>query len=291
MEAAARTPQPQSALDELGLPREIVLEPPKGWLSLRLRELWAYRELLYFLAWRDIKVRYKQTVLGAAWAIIGPFLTMVLFSVIFGKFARMPSDGIPYPIFSYSALLPWQLFSKAMVEASSSMITHQNMITKIYFPRLFLPASTILSGLVDFGISFVVLIGMMFFYDIQLTWRVVLVPVFLFLAIVTALSVGMWLSALNVRYRDFRYVTPFLVQFWLYATPIAYSASLIPDQWQFVYNLNPMTGVVNGFRWALVGQTMQLDPIFLVSLAMVAVLFLGGLIYFQRMEQTFADLV
>jgi lipopolysaccharide transport system permease protein len=275
----------------MALPRETVLEPPKGWLSLRLRELWEYRELLYFLAWRDIKVRYKQTVLGATWAIIGPVTTMVLFSLIFGKFAKLPSDGIPYPIFAYAALLPWQLFSKALSDASSTMVTHQNMITKIYFPRLFLPASTILSGLVDFGIDLLVLIGLMLYYHVVVTWRIVFVPALILLAIVTALSVGMWLSALNVRYRDFRYVTPFLVQIWLYATPIAYSRSLIPEQWRLLYNLNPMAGVVDGFRWALLGQTLQLDSMFLVSLAVVAVLFVGGLIYFQRMEQTFADLV
>jgi lipopolysaccharide transport system permease protein len=270
---------------------ETVLEPPRGWLSLRLRELWEFRELLYFLSWRDIKVRYKQTVLGAAWAIIGPFLTMVLFSVIFGKFAQLPSDGIPYPIFSYAALLPWQLFARAMGDASASLIGNQNMITKIYFPRLFLPASSILSGLVDFGISFVVLLGMLFFYRITMTWRVLLLPAFILLATVTAMAVGMWLSALNVRYRDFRHVTPFLIQIWLYATPIAYSRTLIPAQWQLLYSLNPMTGVVDGFRWALLGRALEIGPLFYVSVAMVVVLFLGGLIYFQRMEQTFADLV
>jgi lipopolysaccharide transport system permease protein len=270
---------------------EIVLEPPKGWLLLRFRDLWRYRELLYFLAWRDIKVRYKQTVLGAAWAIIQPLVTMVLFSIIFGRLARLPSEGIPYPIFSYAALLPWHLFARALSEAASSLTSNQNMVTKIYFPRLFLPASTILSGLVDFAIAFVVLLGMMVYYDIAPTWRILLLPALIFLALLTAMAVGLWLSALNVRFRDVRYITPFLIQVWLYATPIAYARTLIPEQWQLLYSLNPMTGVVDGFRWALLGQSIQLGPLFYVSMAVVVILFVTGLIYFQRMEQTFADLV
>jgi lipopolysaccharide transport system permease protein len=271
--------------------RETIVAPPRGWLSLRLRELWEFRELLYFLTWRDIKVRYKQTALGAAWAVIGPFTTMVLFSVIFGNFAKLPSEGIPYPVFSYTALLPWQLFSRALGDASQSLIGNQGMVTKIYFPRLFLPASSILSGVVDFGISFLVLIGMMLFYDVVLSWKMILLPVFLLLALLTAMGVSMWIAAFNVRYRDFRYVTPYLVQVWMYATPIAYSRSLIPEQWQVLYSLNPMTGVVDGFRWALLGTTLELGPAFGISVAAVLLVFIGGLFYFQRMESTFADML
>ena len=291
METAARPPSRRAPRAGETTPYEVLLEPPSGWLSLRLRELWEFRELLFFLAWRDIKVRYKQTVLGAAWAIIGPVTSMVLFSVIFGKFARLPSEGIPYPIFSYAALLPWQLFSRGLGEASASVVANQNMISKIYFPRLFLPASSLLSGMVDFGVAFFVLLGLLAYYQIPLTWRALLLPAFILLALLTAMAVSMWISALNVRYRDFRYVLGFLVQIWLYATPVAYSRTLIPSRWQLVYSLNPMTGVVDGFRWALLGGSLEMGTLFFISLAVVAVLFLGGLIYFQRMEQTFADMV
>lgn len=270
---------------------EIILEPPLGWFSLRLADLWTYRELLYFLIWRDLKVRYKQTILGAGWAILQPVLSMIVFSVIFGKLGRLPSDGIPYPVFSYAALLPWQLFSRALGDASSSLITNQNMVTKIYFPRLFLPASSVLSGLVDFGISFLVLIGLMFFYHIRFSWHMLILPAFIMMALLSAMAVGLWLSALNVQYRDIKYVTPFLIQIWLYATPIAYSSSLIPKAWRPFYGLNPMTGVADGFRWALLGQAHQIDSMFYISLVIIIVLFISGLIYFQHMEQTFADLV
>lgn len=270
---------------------EIVLEPPLGWFSLRLADLWTYRELLYFLIWRDLKVRYKQTVLGAGWAILQPVLSMIVFSVIFGKLGKLPSDGIPYPVFSYAALLPWQLFSRALGDASSSLITNQNMVTKIYFPRIFLPASSVLSGLVDFGISFLVLIGLMVYYHIQFSWHVLTLPVFILMALLSAMAVGLWLSALNVQYRDIKYVTPFLIQIWLYATPIAYSSSIIPEAWKPFYGLNPMTGVVDGFRWALLGQAHQIDSMFYISMVIIIVLFISGLIYFQRMEQNFADLV
>ncbi len=267
------------------------MEPPHGWLSLRLRELWNFRELLLFLIWRDLKVRYKQTVLGVLWAVLQPVLTMVVFSVIFGQLAKMPSDGVPYPLFSYAALLPWQLFSRALGDASSSLVNAQSMITKVYFPRLFLPMSGVLSGLVDFGISFLVFFGLMAFYHYPLTWAVLAMPIFLLLALMTAMAIGLWLSALNVKYRDVKYITPFLLQFWLYATPIAYSSSIIPAKWRLLYGLNPLAGVVNGFRWALLGQKMTLDPLVYVSGAMVIVLFVTGLLYFQRMEQTFADVV
>lgn len=285
-----RTP-PSNAAAILPQTAEVILEPPRGWLSLRLRELWQYRELLYFLIWREIKVRYKQTILGAAWAILQPLLTMIVFSVIFGRLAKMPSDGIPYPIFSYAALLPWQLFSRALGDASGSLVSAQSMITRVYFPRLFLPMAGVLSGLLDFAISFVVLIGLMVYYKIWPTSAVVTLPLFILLVLITAMAVGMWLSALNVKYRDVKYVTPFLVQFWLYATPIAYSSQLIPEPYRFLLGLNPMAGVVNGFRWALLGQATPLDPLLIVSVLVVVLLFITGLIYFQRMEQTFADVV
>ncbi len=270
---------------------ELTIEPPKGFLNIRFADLWEFRELLYFLIWRDIKVRYKQTILGALWAIIQPVMTMVMFSIIFGRLANVPTDGIPYPIFSYTALLPWQLFSRALNEASGSLVSNQNMITKTYFPRIFLPAASVVGGLVDFGIAFLVLIGMMIYYNITLTWRVLLLPGFLALALITALAAGLWLSALNVRFRDIKYVTPFLIQFWLYGTPIAYATTLIPSEWQLLYGINPLVGVVDGFRWAMLGQDFTLGISFFVSLIVVILFFLSGLVYFQRMESTFADLV
>ncbi len=267
------------------------MEPPNRWLSLRLTELWDYRELLFFLIWRDLKVRYKQTVLGVAWSVIQPLLTMVVFSVIFGRLAKLPSDNIPYPLFSFAGLLPWQLFQRALGDASMSLVGAQNMITKVYFPRLFLPAGAVFSGLVDFAIAFVILIGMMLFYHITPTLAILTLPLFLLLTVMTAMAMGMWLSALNVKYRDVKYVTTFLLQFWLYATPVAYSSAMIPEKWRLIYGLNPMAGVVNGFRWALLGQKMALDPLVYISIVMVVVLFITGLIYFQHTEQTFADVV
>jgi len=270
---------------------ETIVEPPGSWFHLRLGELWEFRELLYFLVWRDVKVRYKQTVLGASWAVIQPLMTMVVFSVIFGKLGNLPSEGIPYPVFTFSALLPWQLFSRSLADASTSLVGNQNMVTKIYFPRIFLPASSIFSGLLDFAIAFVVLMVMMVIYGIPFTWNILLVIPLLLLCIVTSLAVGLWLSALNVRYRDIKYITPFLLQFWMYATPVAYSATLIPEEWRFLYGLNPMTGVVEGFRWALLGQQAEISSLLGVSIAAVVVLFITSLFYFQRMELTFADVV
>ena len=270
---------------------ETIVEPPGSWFHLRLGELWEFRELLYFLVWRDVKVRYKQTVLGASWAVIQPLMTMVVFSVIFGKLGNLPSEGIPYPVFTFSALLPWQLFSRSLADASTSLVGNQNMVTKIYFPRIFLPASSIFSGLIDFAIAFVVLMVMMVIYGIPFTWNILLVIPLLLLCIVTSLAVGLWLSALNVRYRDIKYITPFLLQFWMYATPVAYSATLIPEEWRFLYGLNPMTGVVEGFRWALLGQQAEISSLLGVSIAAVVVLFITSLFYFQRMELTFADVV
>ncbi len=265
--------------------------PPKGWFDLRLKEIWRYRDLLYFLIWRDIKVRYKQTLLGAAWAIIQPLTTMVLFSVIFGRLARLPTDGIPYPIFSYAALLPWQLFSRALSDASGSLISGQSMITKVYFPRILLPLASVLSGLVDFGFAFLILIGMMVFYKIDASWAILTAPLWIFMALATAAAVGLWLAALNVLYRDVKYITPFLLNFWLYATPVAYSSSLIPKAWRSLYGLNPLAGVVEGFRWALLGQSINVGSLIYVSATVVFLLLLAGLIYFQRMELTLADRV
>ena len=267
------------------------IEPSRGWLDLGLRELLAYRELLYFLIWRDIKVRYKQTVLGAAWAIIQPFFTMVVFSLFFGRLAHIPSEGVPYPIFSYAALVPWTFFANGLSQSANSLVGSANLLTKVYFPRLTIPIATVLSGAVDFVLAFAVLLGMMIFYRVTPTWNTLWLPLFLLLAFVTALGVGLWLSALNVEYRDVRYVVPFLVQFWLFATPIAYPSSLVPEPWRAIYALNPMVGVVEGFRWALLGTETAPGPMVLVSALAALVIFVGGIVYFRRMEDTFADVV
>jgi lipopolysaccharide transport system permease protein len=268
-----------------------VIRPSKGWIALNLRDLWLYRELLYFLTWRDIKVRYKQTVLGAAWAILQPFLTMVVFSVFFGRLAKVPSEGVPYPIFTYCALLPWNYFAGALDRAGNSLVGSANLITKVYFPRLVVPMSAVLAGLLDFAIAFVVLIGMMLFYSIVPTAAVLALPAFILLAMVTALGVGLWLSAMNVQYRDVRYAIPFLVQFWLFASPVAYSSTLVPERWRTLYGLNPMAGVVEGFRWALLGSGRAPGPMLTVSAGVAVVLLVSGTFYFRRMERTFADIV
>lgn len=267
------------------------IEPPKGWASIGLRELWDYRELLYFLTWRDVKVRYKQTALGAAWAIIQPLFMMLVFSLFFGRLAKIPSDGIPYPIFTFCALLPWQLFAHALTESSNSLVGNQNLITKVYFPRLVVPISAVLGGLVDFAVAFAILLVMMFYYGIVPTWAIVTLPGFILLAVMTALGVGLWLSALNVKYRDVRYTITFLVQFWLFATPVAYPSSIVPEKWRALYGLNPMAGVVEGFRWALLGKTEAPGAMLWVSVAVVILILVGGLYYFRRMEQEFADVV
>jgi lipopolysaccharide transport system permease protein len=268
-----------------------VIKPSRGWVSLKLRELWDYRELLYFLTWRDIKVRYKQTVLGASWAIIQPFFTMVVFSLFFGRLAKIPSDNIPYPIFSYAALVPWTFFANGLTQASNSLVGSANLIKKVYFPRLAVPIATVLSGVVDFVLAFVVLLGMMFWYGIAPTASVLWLPVFLLLALVTSLGVGLWLSAMNVQFRDVRYIVPFLTQFWLFATPIAYPSSLLSEPWRTVYGLNPMVGVVEGFRWALLGANTAPGPIIIVSSIAALILLVSGTFYFRRMEKTFADVV
>mgnify|MGYP003732009585 CR=1 FL=1 len=255
-------------------------------------DLWRYRELIYFMTWRDVKVRYKQTLLGASWAILRPFLTMVVFSIFFGNLAKVPSDGIPYPIYTFTALLPWELFATALSQASRSLVQNTNMVTKIYFPRMILPISSILAGVVDFLVAFLVLIGMMIFYKITPTVYIWTLPLYLLLTLVTALGVGLWLSALNVLYRDINYITPFLTQFWLYITPIAYPVSMIPEKWRLIYALNPMSGVVDGFRWALLGnQQSAPGPMLIVSSVIAVVVLISGLFYFRRMERQFADMV
>jgi len=278
-------------MNPIAQPEVLIIKPSRGWVNLKLKEVWEYRELLYFLVWRDIKVRYKQTVLGASWAIIQPFFAMVVFSIFFGKLAKVPSDGLPYPIFAYTALLPWQLFAHALTESGNSLVASQQLIKKVYFPRLAIPIAAVLAGLVDFAIAFVVLLGMMFYYGIYPTAAIVTLPLFILFAIATALAAGLWLSALNVEYRDVRYTIPFLTQFWLFATPVVYPSSLVPEPWRALYGLNPMAGVVEGFRWALLGKSGGTGPLMLVSVLAVVVLLIGGLIYFRRMEKTFADLV
>jgi lipopolysaccharide transport system permease protein len=256
-----------------------------------LRELWEYRELLYFLIWRDVKVRYKQTVLGAAWAIIQPVFMMLVFSLFFGRLAKVPSDGIPYPVFAFCALIPWQLFAHALTESSNSLIANERLITKVYFPRLIVPMAAVLGGLVDFVIAFVLLLLMIVYYGIVPTWAIVTVPGFIVLAVLTALGVGLWLSALNVQYRDVRYTIGFLIQFWLFATPVAYPSSLIPEGWRAFYGLNPMAGVVEGFRWALLGKSEPPGTLLVVSIVVVVLMLVGGLYYFRRTEQKFADII
>ena len=269
----------------------IVVKPSKGWISLKLRELWEYRELLYFLTWRDIKVRYKQTVLGAAWAIIQPFFTMVVFSLFFGKLAKVPSDGLPYPIFAYAALVPWTFFANGLSQSSNSLVGNANLIKKVYFPRLVVPVSSVISGLVDFVLAFLVLIGMMLVYGIFPTFNLVWLPLLLLLTFVTSLGVGLWFSALNVQFRDVRYVIPFLTQFWLFATPIAYPSSLLAEPWRTLYGINPMVGVVEGFRWALLGTDTAPGLIITVSSLVALALLVGGTYYFKRVEKSFADVV
>lgn len=270
---------------------DTVIRPAKGWVPLQLDELWEYRELLYFLVWRNLKVRYKQTALGAAWAVIQPFMTMAVFSIFFGRLAGVPSDGIPYPVFAYAGLIPWTYFSDSLTRASNSLVENEKMLTKIYFPRLFIPMAVVVAGLVDLAISFLLLIALMWWYDLTPTGAVWAVPLFIFITAVTALSVSLWLSALNVQYRDVRYVVAFVVQFWLFATPVAYPSSLVPEQWRLLYGLNPMAGVVEGFRWALLGETPVSGALLAVSFLAVLLLLASGLYYFRRMEETFADVV
>jgi len=278
-------------MDKKDKDRKTTIKPSYGWAALNLRDLLIYRELIFFMTWRDLKVRYKQTLLGASWAILQPFLTMVVFSIFFGNLAKVPSDGVPYPIFSYTALIPWTLFSKALQDASRSLVANSHMITKVYFPRMILPLSSVMAGVVDFLIAFVVLLGMMFFFNIFPTVNVLVLPLFLLLALITSIGVGLWLSALNVLFRDINYVLPFLTQFWMYLTPVAYPSSMVPSEWQVIYALNPMTGVVEGFRWALLGTGQPPGIMTLVSSVVAVILLISGMFYFRRMERLFADMV
>ena len=269
----------------------ILVRPSKGWASLNLGELWRYRELVYFFIWRDIKVRYKQTLLGAAWAIIQPFFVMVIFNIFFGKLAKIPSDGIPYPIFSYVALLPWQLFENGVRKAGNSLVSGRNLLTKVYFPRLAIPIATVIAGLVDFALALTILLGMMWFYDYSPTKWILFTPLLLILALVTALGTGLWLSALNVTYRDVGYIIPFILRVWFFLTPITYSASIVPEEYQTIYALNPMTGVIQGFRWSMLGVGEPPSALILASTVAAVSLMISGLFYFRRMERTFADVV
>ena len=268
-----------------------IIRPSPAWAALQLNEVWRYRELLFFLVWRDIKVRYKQTALGAAWAVMQPLFAMVVFTVFFGRLAKVPSDGLPYPLFSYAALLPWQLFANALIQSSNSVVAGERLITKVYFPRLVIPLASVLSAVVDFAVAFVIVLGMMAWYGVAPAWPILTLPLFFFLTLVTALAAGLWLAALNVEYRDVRYTVNFLVQLWLFASPVAYSSTLVPESWRPLYGLNPMAGVIEGFRWALLGRPSPPGAMLAVSTAITALILVGGLYYYRRMEKTFADVV
>jgi lipopolysaccharide transport system permease protein len=291
MSATPTIAQEQILPDELAGSSVLWIEPIQGWTTLKLKELWDYRELLYFLVWRDIKVRYKQAALGAAWAILQPLLTMLIFSLFFGRLAKVPSDGIPYPLFSFTALVPWNFFATSIAQSSNSVVGSSNLVTKVYFPRLAIPLASVLAGLMDFAIAGGVLLTMMAFYKRVPTAHILWLPFFVLLALAAAVGVGFWLSALNVKYRDVRYVVPFLVQFWMFASPIVYPTSLLPARWRTLYALNPMVGVVDGFRWALLGTHTAPGPIIAASVLATLAFVIGGALYFRRMETQFADVV
>ena len=272
-------------------PPTVRIEPPRGWFDVRLAEVWSYRELLYFFAWRDVKVRYKQTVIGVAWVVLQPLLTMGIFTLFFGRLAKLPSDGLPYPVFYFSALVPWTYFATALQSCTNIVVDNQRVITKVFFPRLVLPFSAVISGLVDFAIGFVVLCVVVAIYHMHPGLPALWLPVLLLLAIFTALGVGLWMSALNALYRDVRYVVPFMVQFWMFASPVAYPSSLVPVRWRWLYGLNPMAGVIDGFRWALTGHGQPPGPLLLASTVAVALVLVGGVLFFQRMEGSVADRV
>lgn len=272
-------------------PPVLVIEPRHGWAPLQLDELWRYRELIYFFTWRDIRVRYKQTILGASWAIIQPLFSMVVFTLFFGRLAKVPSDGLPYELFSFAALVPWNFFANGLTHSADSLVSSANLIKKVYFPRLVIPLSTVLSGAVDFAIAFAVLLGMMLFWGAAWTLKMLWLPLFLLLGAVTALGVGLWLSALNVQFRDVRYAVPFLVQLWMFSTPIVYSSSLLPEPWRTLYGINPMAGVVEGFRWALLGADTQPGWMIGVSAVAALALLVSGSLYFRKTEERFADIV
>jgi lipopolysaccharide transport system permease protein len=268
-----------------------IIDPPGRWRGINVRELWRFREVVYFLLWRDLKVRYRQTVIGGAWAVLQPFLIMVVFSVVFGRLIDVPSDGVPYPVFSYAALLPWTVFASALPRAGNSLVQDPNLLSKIYFPRLALPIAAVSSMLVDFFVAFAILVGMMLFYGIVPGAALLALPLFLALAYLTTIGAAFWLSALNVKYRDIYYVIPVLIQFWLFVTPVAYPSSLVPDAWRVVYSLNPLVGVVEGFRWALLGTESLTAGVVLASTMVAVVLCLSGLLYFRQVEHEFADVV
>lgn len=270
------------------LPR-VIIQPSKGWVSLRLHEFWEFRELLYFLTWREVKVRYKQTAIGAAWAIVQPLFTMLIFSLFFGRLAKMPSDAIPYPVFSLAGLVVWTFFANGLSQSANSLVVNANLVSKIYFPRLTVPVAAVASGLVDFVIALLLLVIFMSFYGIHPGLRVLWLPAFLLLALCTALGAGLWLAALNVEYRDVRYIVPFLVQLWMFGSPVAYPSSLLHEPWRTVFGINPMVGAVEGFRWALVGTSYTPGAMAAVSAVVAAFLLVSGAFYFRRMERTFAD--
>lgn len=275
----------------LPTPSVTVIRPSSGWSALNLREIWEHRELLYFLIWSDLKLRYKQTTLGALWAVLQPLLTMVVYSVFLGRLARVPSDGIAYPVFVYTALVPWTFFANALTTSSLSLIRHERVITKVYFPRLIIPLSAVATGLIDLGIAFVLLVGIIIYFGIMPGIAILMLPLFVLLATTTALGVSLWLSALNVQYRDIRYTVPFMTQVWMFVTPVIYPSSLVPERFHLLYGLNPMAGVVEGFRWSLLGLENPSVPILLASASVTVIVLIGGLFYFRRMERTFADVV
>jgi lipopolysaccharide transport system permease protein len=290
---ASLTASPQTAPIPLhtGGSSTIRIEPPRGLLELRLKEVWNYRELLYFFVWRDVKIRYKQTAIGVLWVVLQPVLNMLVFTLFFGRLAKLPSDGLPYPVFYFAALVPWTYFSYALQMTTNVVVDNQHLITKVYFPRLILPISAVLSGLVDFAIGFVVLALFTVVYGIRPTVAALWLPVLLLLAVLTALGVGLWMSALNALYRDVRYVVPFLISFWMFASPVAYPSSLVPAKWRWLYGLNPMAGVIDGFRWAITGRGHAPGLLLLASSFAVALVLVGGLFFFNRMESTVADRV
>jgi lipopolysaccharide transport system permease protein len=269
----------------------LVIKPRRGWSSLQLRELWDYRGLLFFLSWRDVIVRYKQAVLGVAWAILNPLITMVVFTLVFSKFLGVQSSGdLPYAIFSYSALLPWNLFAGALSRSSVSLVARANLLTKVYFPRLVIPFSAVLAGVVDFAIAFVMLLVLMVFYDVSYSWTMLWVPLLMVLCLLTALSVSLWLAALNVLYRDVQYIVPFIIQRGMYLSPVIYPITKVPERYQWIFALNPMSGVIQGFRWAVVGDAAP-GKLLIASVAVTVILLISGMFYFKRMERTFADVV
>jgi len=269
----------------------VMIQPRKGLFQLELMSVWRYREMLYFLVWRDVILRFKQTVVGAAWVVLQPLITMLIFTLIFSRVARIPSDGIPYPVFAFTALLPWTYFSQALVRSSGSVVNNSNLVTKIYFPRLLIPLAASISPAVDLAFSFLVLLALLAWFKIALTWSILAIPLYLGLAVMTALALGLWFSALNVRYRDVGNIIPFLIQVWMYASPVVYPVSMVPEKWRLLYSLNPMVGVIEGFRWAVIGKQSPDFMMTAVSATVVLVLAVGGIVYFKNMERTFADVI